>query len=73
MKWKYSNSTNTIWTSFDYGEVEAETYKEAYEKAVIELKYNLHKVNEVLASADVTSTFTIDMNFEQIEVELLNK
>lgn len=68
MIYKYSNSTNTIWTSFDYGEVEADTIEEAREKAIIELKYNLCKVNDVLSSADITKNFTIEMDFSQLEV-----
>lgn len=68
MKWQYSNTTNTIWTSFDYGVVEAETKEEAEILAKKELEYNLKKVNEVLNCCDPTIGFTIEMNLEQIEI-----
>lgn len=67
MIWKYQLTTNTIWTSFDYGEVEADTREEAYEKALIELKSNLCKANEFLDS----TRFTIDMDFSQLEIEAI--
>jgi hypothetical protein len=70
MKWDYNNSTNTIWTSFDYGEVEADTYEEARVKAINQLKCDLEKANTVLHSCANVRSFRIDMNFEQIEITL---
>jgi hypothetical protein len=66
--WEYKLSTNTIWLSFDYGQVTANSEEEAIEKATIELKYHLQKVNDVLQSADVTKGFSIEMDFSQLEV-----
>lgn len=68
-KYRYSLTTNTLWTSFDYGEVEADTREEAREKAFTELKHNLSKVNNALTNCDSTRGFTIDMDFSQIEIE----
>lgn len=68
-KWNYSCTTNTIWTSFDYGEVEAETYEEAYEKALERLKYDVEKVNHVLQSADVTAEYSIEFDYSQLSIE----
>jgi len=68
-KYNYTISTNTIWTSFDFGQVEANDLEEARQKAIDELKYNLEKANHVWASADVTDGFTIEFNFDNLEVE----
>lgn len=65
-KWEYRLSTETIWTSFDCGKVEANTYEEAREKAFIELKYNLEKANESLNNCDNTQGFIIEMDFTQL-------
>jgi hypothetical protein len=67
-KYQYSLTTNTIWTSFDYGEVEANSIEEATEKAIEKLKYDLAKTNDILNSCDPTIGFTIDMDFSQIEI-----
>lgn len=53
-KWTYTVSTNMIWTSFDYGEVEAETYDEAREKAIAELDYYFKQANEALEVAGLS-------------------
>ena len=60
--YSYSVSTNTIWASFDFGEVEAENREQALEKAIEQLNYDFDKVNTVLNSADVTSGFTVSFN-----------
>ena len=70
-RYRYSLSTTTIWTSFDCGEVEAENIEQAREKALIELKYNLRRANASLAYSDNTSGFTIEMNWDCLEVELI--
>lgn len=70
-KYRYSATSNTIWTSFDFGEVEANNQQEAKTKAIEKLKYDLAKVNEVLNSADVTCNFSIGIDFENVEVELI--
>lgn len=69
MTWKYQLTTNTIWTSFDYGEVEADLIEEAREKAIKEIEYNLKKVNDALNHCQITEDFTIEMDFSQIEIE----
>jgi hypothetical protein len=66
----YSNSTQTIWTSFDYGEVEADSLDEAREKAIAKLKYDIRKCNDVFDNCDITNGLTIDMDYSQTEVEL---
>jgi hypothetical protein len=63
-KYSYLLSTNTIWTSFDYGEVEANSYEEAEEKAIIELKKELEKCNNALKVIG----FEVSMDFTQIEL-----
>lgn len=70
MIWEYSNSTNTIWTSFDYGTVEADTREEALKKAKKQLEYDLKKANDALAHCDITNRFKIEMNLDQIEITL---
>jgi len=67
--WEWSCSTNTIWTSFDHGEVQAETKAEALGLAIKQLRYDIKKVNQVLNSADVTSGFEIEFDFHNIEIK----
>ncbi len=67
-KWDYTVSTNTIWTSFDYGQVEAETRAEAFKKAVAQLNYDFKKANEILGSCDPTLGFTISFDESQVEI-----
>ena len=66
----YSLQANTIWLSFDYGEVQANTIEEALELAKTQLKYDIDKANEVLAHADVTQGFNISVDFSQLVVTL---
>lgn len=61
--WRYTNSTETIWCSFDTGEVEAYDYKEAKQKAIAQIEKDLKEVNELLKG------HTIEMNLYEIEVE----
>jgi hypothetical protein len=68
-KWNYNVTTSTIWASFDFGTVEAETYEEALEKAKVQLAYDFKKVNEILDSCDPTIGFTVSYNESQIEVD----
>ena len=72
-KYTYSCTTNTIWCSFDYGEVEANSLEEARAKALEKIKYDLQKVNDVLNSADVTAGFKIEMDLSRLEVTLIKK
>ena len=66
--YSYSVSTNTIWTSFDYGEVQAENAEEAIKKAIEKLTYDFNKVNDVLNSADVTIGYSVHFNEKNVEV-----
>jgi hypothetical protein len=66
--WNYSLTTNTIWLSFDHGQVEAISYDEAVRLATEKLKQDLQKANTVLQSCDPTIEFFIDMDFSQLEV-----
>ena len=70
MKWNYSVSTLTIWTSFDYGEVEANSEAEALVKAKAEVSYNLQKCNEVLASSENTKGFTVEIDLSQLTISV---
>lgn len=71
MKWSYTLTTETIWTSFDNGEVEAPTREEAEVKAIKEIKEALDNANKAFKSWDVTDGFEINMDFTQIELELV--
>ena len=64
--WSYTVSSNSLWTSFDYGTVEADTYEEAYEKAYTKLKEDFDFVNDCLAKAG--SDKTIEFYMHGIEV-----
>jgi hypothetical protein len=70
MIWDYSLSTNTIWTSFDYGQVEADTYEDACTKALHKLKYDVEKANTVFKHCEITDGFSIEMDYNQLEVKL---
>lgn len=63
--WEYSLTTNTIWTSFDYGQVQAETREEALILAEKSLKEELNLVNKILAF----NHYKIEMDFSQIEIK----
>lgn len=71
-KWSYSVSTSRLWASFDYGEVEADTYDEAMIKALEKLNYDFKKVNDILNSCDPTMGFSIEFNKDDIEIEEVN-
>lgn len=70
MIWDYSLSTNTIWTSFDYGQVEADTYEQAYALSLKKLQYDVEKANTALTHCDISDNFFIEMDYEQLEVKL---
>ncbi len=63
--WNYSVSTNTVWTSFDYGQVEADTWEEAFKLAEKELKLQFDIANEALESVGLS----IDFDASQIEID----
>jgi len=66
MIYEYNLSTETIWTSFDFGEVEADSYEEALEKATAEIEANLQKCNDTLKDTG----FTVEMNLDQMQIKL---
>lgn len=68
-RYSYSLTTNSIWTSFDFGEIEASNLNEAKEKAIEQITYDFNKANEVLDSADVTAGFKIEINIDNLIVE----
>lgn len=67
VKWDYYLNTLTVWSSFDHGEVLAETEEEAREKATKELRDNLDKANNALKEGFLD--FRIAMDFSQLEVK----
>ena len=66
--WEYSVSTNSIWSSFDCGEVEAENYHMAYKLALAKLEEDFSKVNEVLQSNGLGT-----IEFDRDGIELTKK
>lgn len=69
--YKYLLTTSVIWASFDGGTVQASNHHEAKILAEYELKAQLDKVNAALAANPETAGISIDMNFDEIEVELV--
>ena len=69
MKYTYTVSTTTIWTSFDYGDVEADSREEAREKAELELKVNFRIANDALTLNPLTVGMNIDFDPSQIQIE----
>jgi hypothetical protein len=67
-KYRYSVSTNTIWASFDYGDVEAENIEDARVKAIEKLKYDFKKANDALEHCDITKGFTIGFSEADVDV-----
>jgi len=72
MIWQYTVSTNTIWASFDYGEVEAETQEEALKLAKAELRQNFDKANTSFNNDRTGNTlgFRIEFDEDQVQIEL---
>lgn len=69
--YRYFLPTAAMWGTFDCGIVKANNEQEALEKAKERLKYDFDKVNEVLASADVTAGFVLEFDVNTVEVKLL--
>ena len=68
-RFKYTCSGNVAWTSWDHGEVEAQNSDEARVKAKQEMLSTLDLVNETLAANESTKGLSIDMSFNDLEVE----
>ena len=67
--YRYSCTSNSIWASFDAGEVMAEDYFDAKAKANAELKEAFEKVNLALAHCNNTLGFTVDFDGSNTVVE----
>jgi len=65
--WSYSVSTEILWTSFDFGEVRAEDYNEALQKACAELDDNFRIANKALEDAD--TGFSVSYDARDIKIE----
>lgn len=68
-RYRYSVSNNTIWTSFDYGEVEAVSPEMAKKLAIEKLRYAFLKANDALEFSDNTAGFSIRFNEDEVTVE----
>jgi ribosomal protein S5 len=62
--YQYSVSTSVIWSSFDFGTVEAQDIQEARDKALEKLKNDFSEVNKLLSLIG----HTIDFNKDAVEV-----
>ena len=69
-EFEYSCSTNTIWTSFDFGTVMAVDSQRARQLAKAEIEESLEKVRLALEHCDNTAGMTIEMNLDNLEVKL---
>ena len=71
-RYRYTVSTATIWTSFDYGEVVATNVETAREIAQKELKEKFDKANAALAMNEHTKDMCIEYCKNQIQLEELS-
>lgn len=69
--YRYFLPTTAMRATFACGIVKANNEQEALEKAKEQLRYDFSKVNDVLASADVTLEFHLYFDVNTVEVELL--
>jgi hypothetical protein len=69
MLFNYTVSSSILWTSFDYGFVEAENYEEAKVKALKELTDNFNKANEAFRKCEDTKGFSVDFYPGFIKIE----
>lgn len=67
-KFNYTVSTSTLWTSFDFGVVEAENIEKATEKAIEKLNDDFKKANDAFFHCDITKKFTIEFNKDCVEI-----
>ena len=68
--YQYSVSTSVIWSSFDFGTVEAQDIQEARDKALEKLKNDFSEVNKLLSLIDHRIEFNKDA-VEVIEIEVI--
>jgi len=71
-KYTYTCTSNTVWASFDEGEVTAQNRDGALIKAEAEITFNLDRANAALAK--LGDGLSISMDMDQIEVtEVIEK
>ena len=73
INWGYSLSTEVIRLSFDHGTVQARTYEEAKVLAIADLKKKLAAANSGIELIKGMEGESIDMNFDNIELEEGNR
>lgn len=61
----FTISTNTLWTSFDHGEVEAVDFEQANKLAIAELKKRFGEVNKII--------HPMSIDFEPSQVQVYKK
>jgi hypothetical protein len=71
--WEYYLPSNSMWSSFDFGHVKAETLKQALIKAEAEIRYQLNKANAALAANPETAGLNFDINCDGIEIKEVKK
>ncbi len=64
----YTVSTNSIWTSFDYGRVEANNIDEARELSIKKLTEDFAKANLSLNHSDNTLGWEISFDSSNVQV-----
>lgn len=72
-EYEYTVSSFNIWSSFDYGTVMADNYKEARAKAIAKLNEDFAKANDALKHSDNTKDFTIEFDKDNVSVQLKTK
>lgn len=68
-RYHYNVISSGLWSSFSFGEVEAESLEEATALATERLEEDFKKANEALAYSDNTYGFTLSFDEGNIEVE----
>ena len=67
-QYTYNLNGTSIWTSFDFGEVEAENFEEAIKKAKAKIQEDFDRVNLALAHCDNTLGMRVDFDPDQLEL-----
>lgn len=71
-KYEYTVSSNNVWTSFDYGQVEANSKEEALAKAIEKLSKDFEKVNNALLKSELVIGASVSFDPKNVEVTLVN-
>jgi hypothetical protein len=72
-EYEYTVSSFNVWTSFDYGTVQARNQIEAKKKAIAKLKEDFEKANEAFNHCDNTKGFSVEFDTQNVEVKLKNR